>query len=147
MQARLLDQEDGRRTFVVVFAMGDEAIDGLTRFAREQRLQGSHFTAIGAFESATLAYWSWERRKYEENRVDDQAEVASLIGDIVLAADGASPKVHAHAVLGLRDGSARAGHLMRGQVRPTLEVVVTEEPAHLRRRLDPETGLALIRLE
>jgi predicted DNA-binding protein with PD1-like motif len=30
-------------------------------------------------------------------------------------------------------------------VRPTLEVIITESPAHLRRRKDPETGLALIR--
>jgi hypothetical protein len=31
-------------------------------------------------------------------------------------------------------------------VRPTLEVVVTETPAHLRKRVDAETGLALIDL-
>ncbi len=31
--------------------------------------------------------------------------------------------------------------------RPTLEVIVTETPAHLQRREDPETGLALIDLE
>jgi hypothetical protein len=32
-------------------------------------------------------------------------------------------------------------------VRPTLEVIVTESPAHLRKRLDPGSGLALIRPE
>jgi predicted DNA-binding protein with PD1-like motif len=32
-------------------------------------------------------------------------------------------------------------------VRPTLEVVVTETPAHLRKVKDPTTGLALIRPE
>jgi hypothetical protein len=31
-------------------------------------------------------------------------------------------------------------------VRPTLEVIVTEAPAHLRREHDPATGLALIDL-
>jgi predicted DNA-binding protein with PD1-like motif len=30
-------------------------------------------------------------------------------------------------------------------VRPTLEVIVTESPAHLRKVKDAETGLALIR--
>jgi hypothetical protein len=29
-------------------------------------------------------------------------------------------------------------------VRPTLEVIVNESPAHLRKVLDPESGLALI---
>jgi hypothetical protein len=38
-----------------------------------------------------------------------------------------------HIVVGTRDGSAKAGHLGEGHVRPTLEVVVTESPAHLRK--------------
>ena len=42
------------------------------------------------------------------------------------------------------DGSALAGHLGSGHVRPTLEVILTESPAHLRERLDPQSGLALI---
>lgn len=32
-------------------------------------------------------------------------------------------------------------------VRPTLEVILTESPAHLRKRHDPESGLALIRID
>ena len=36
------------------------------------------------------------------------------------------------------------GHLLEAHVRPTLEVLLTESPAHLRRRHDPESGLSLI---
>jgi len=50
-------------------------------------------------------------------------------------------------VLGRHDGSALAGHLLEGHVRPTLEIVLTESPRHLRKQLDPESGLALIRPE
>jgi uncharacterized protein len=50
-------------------------------------------------------------------------------------------------VLGTRDGTTRGGHLIEGYVRPTLELIVDEVPAHLRRRYDPDTGLALIALE
>jgi predicted DNA-binding protein with PD1-like motif len=38
-----------------------------------------------------------------------------------------------------------AGHLGPAHVRPTLEVILTEAPAHLRKVKDPQTGLALIR--
>jgi predicted DNA-binding protein with PD1-like motif len=31
--------------------------------------------------------------------------------------------------------------------RPTLEVILTESPAHLYKRHDPESGLALIRID
>jgi uncharacterized protein len=53
-------------------------------------------------------------------------------------------EVHAHVVVGSANASAHGGHLIEGHVRPTLEIVLTETPAHLRRRLDPQSGLALI---
>ena len=74
----------------------------------------------------------------------EQVEVASLIGDVALSPEG-EPALHAHVVLGRRNGTALAGHLGRAHVRPTLEVILTESPTHLRKRLDPESGLALIR--
>jgi hypothetical protein len=40
---------------------------------------------------------------------------------------------------------ALAGHLGKAHVRPTLEVVLIESPAHLQKVYDPESGLALIR--
>jgi len=36
-------------TFVLVFDKGDEFISELTNFAKNSKLAGSHFTAIGAF--------------------------------------------------------------------------------------------------
>ena len=47
---------------------------------------------------------------------------------------------------GKRDGTALAGHLEQAHVRPTLEIIVTESPAHLCKAKDEVTGLALIRL-
>jgi predicted DNA-binding protein with PD1-like motif len=70
-------------------------------------------------------------------------EVASLIGDVALAPSG-EPALHIHLVVGNRAGNAMAGHLARAHVRPTLKLIVTESPAHLRKRKDAESGLALI---
>jgi uncharacterized protein len=49
-----------------------------------------------------------------------------------------------HVVLGLSDGTTRGGHLMKGTVRPTLEVVLTDTPTHLRRKKNADIGIALI---
>ena len=68
----------------------------------------------------------------------------SLIGDVAVK-DG-KPAVHAHVVVGRRDGSAHGGHLVEARVRPTCELVLTETPAHLQKQIDPESGLALIRI-
>jgi predicted DNA-binding protein with PD1-like motif len=144
MQTKLLN-ENGERVFAVIFETGDDPVAGLTRFADEQKLGASAFTAIGAFSEATLGYFDWEKKDYERIPVRAQVEVLALVGDIALQ-DG-KPKLHAHVVLGKRDGSACGGHLLAARVRPTLEVIVTESPAHLRRKHDPVTGLALIDLE
>jgi hypothetical protein len=70
-------------------------------------------------------------------------ELLSLIGDIAL--DKGKPVVHAHAVVGRKDGTAHGGHLRKAVVRPTCEIILTESPRHLQKELDPKSGLALIK--
>jgi predicted DNA-binding protein with PD1-like motif len=144
MKTKLL-HDHGEKTFAVILDTGDETAGRLLAFAREQRLAGSHFTAIGAFSDVTLGYFDWQKKDYKKIPVREQVEVLSLVGDIALDEDG-QPKVHAHVVVGRSDGTTLGGHLLEAHVRPTLEVIVVEAPGHLRRRFDPESRLALIRL-
>lgn len=142
MKAELVDQ--GKRTYVLVFDKGDEVAAGLKEFARAHDIADSALTAIGAFSDVTLGYFDRDRKDYTRIPVREQVEVLSLVGNITRAKDG--PKVHAHVVVGKADGTAHGGHLLEAHVWPTLEVTVNESPAHLRRKSDPETGLALIDL-
>lgn len=135
-------ESTGARTWALIFEKGDEPVSGLTEFAKTQKLGGAHFTAIGAFSEVTLGYFDRAARDYKKIPLREQVEVLSLIGDVAL--DKNEPKVHAHVVVGRADGEARGGHLLDARVWPTLEVVLTESPRHLRKRHDPETGLALI---
>ena len=143
MRHKLLHESDGLRTYALIFETGDEVMSGLLDFANSMDLRGSRITAIGAFQEATLAYFHWESKEYEPIPVPEQTEVLSLLGDIAL--DGEEPAVHVHVVLGRRDGSTVGGHLKSGRVRPTLEVIIDEQPEHLHKVLDRESGLALIR--
>ena len=142
MKTALLDERGGLRTFVIVLATDDEAVKSLTSFAVNQRLAASHFTAIGAFSRAVVAYFDWSAKQYRHISIDEQVEVLSLMGDVTIE-DG-KPKVHAHVVLGKADATAHGGHLIEASVRPTLEIVVTETPRPLHRRFDPASGVALI---
>jgi uncharacterized protein len=144
MKAKVLN-EGPERTIALGLERGEQVMAALQRFATEHNLTASRFTAIGAFESATLGYFDWDRKAYDRIPVDERVEVLSLVGDIAL--DGATPKVHAHAVLGRRDGSTVGGHLLEARVRPTLEVMLIESPEYLRRVCDPVSGIALIRLD
>lgn len=143
MRSKLLHEANGERTFAVILETGDEIVSSLDTFADENGLEAATFKAIGALSEATLAYFDWDRKEYLPIPVSEQVEVASLTGDIATGPDG-KPAIHVHAVLGKRDGSAIAGHLKSGTVRPTLEIVLTETPGHLHKRFDPSIGIALI---
>ena len=143
MNYKLLD-DSAQKTFALIFDKGDELIGVLTWFAEDNRISGSHLSAIGAFRDVVLGYFDPEKKQYKEIAIDEQVEVLSLIGDIAI--NKGKPKVHAHVVVGKRDGSAHGGHILRAHVWPTLELILTESPKRLCRVTDEETGLALIDL-
>jgi predicted DNA-binding protein with PD1-like motif len=70
MKSALLSEHDGLRTFVVVCETGDEAMKILTSFATERDLRGSHFTAIGAFSRAIVAYFDWSSKQYRHIAIE-----------------------------------------------------------------------------
>jgi predicted DNA-binding protein with PD1-like motif len=145
VKSKLTNEDGGQRTFALVFDTGDEAMEGLSRFAREQSVSAAQLTGIGAFSEVVLGYFDWHKKVYTRIPLSEQVEVVSLLGDVAL--EGDEPVVHAHVVVGHSDGRASGGHLLGGRVRPTLEVVLTESPAHLRKRHDASSGLALISLD
>jgi uncharacterized protein len=142
VRSRLLNDSGGLKTFVLVFDKDEDVNSQLIEFATRNQLSAATITAIGAFSGVTLGYFDRQSKSYQKIPIAEQVEVVSFLGNIAQA-DG-RPKIHAHIVVGKRDGSAHAGHFLDGRVWPTLEMIVTETPAHLRRVHDPETGLALI---
>lgn len=143
MQVKRLDA-GGERTFAVVLEPGDEAVECLTKFAAEHDVTAGHFTGIGAFRDVTLGFFDFDRMDYERTALNEQVEILSLIGNF--ATKDGEAKLHAHAVVSDRHGKAFGGHLLEGHVRPILELVVEDEPAHLRRQTDAKTGLPLLKL-
>jgi len=128
--------------YVLVLEEGEEALAGITEFARARSLGASQVTAVGAFSRAVVGWFDRDAKDYRPTTVGQQCEVLSLLGDIAVGEDG--PTAHLHTVVGLADGTTRGGHLLEGQVWPTLEVIVRDSPAELAKVYRPELGLALI---
>jgi predicted DNA-binding protein with PD1-like motif len=143
MKQKLLASDAGERTFILVLDEGDEAFRCITDFAEREDVTAASITAIGAFRSAMIAFFEFETRHYRKIQVDVQSEVLSLLGHVAVDDEGKA-SLHLHVVLGFSDGSTKGGHFLEGHVRPTLEVVVRETPADLRRRHRPDLGIALI---
>ncbi|HEY0912027.1 MAG TPA: PPC domain-containing DNA-binding protein [Bradyrhizobium sp.] len=157
MKSTKIAGDAGSETRVVVLDSGEEAFAALAKFANEAGITAASLTAIGAFEKATIGWFDYDNEKatigwfdYDKKtdkkiEVSEQCEVLSAIGDVAVGDDGRA-SLHVHVVLGLSNGVTRGGHLMAGTVRPTLEVVLTDTPSHLRRKKKPDIGIALIDL-
>lgn len=140
--AQLFD--DGVRSYAIAMDPGDEAVECLLEFARQNRVEAASFTGLGAFSDVTLGFFDFDTKDYHEIPMEEQVEVVSLVGNF--ATKDGEVKLHPHVVVARRDGHAFGGHLLRGHVKPTLEVVVEDTPAHLRRETDPATGLPLLKI-
>lgn len=143
MQYKLVSKPGETRIWIAVLKEGEEAKHALLEIAKREKIETASFVALGAFARATIAYFDWQEKKYRDIPVEEQVEVITLVGDIV-PDDKGKQSLHAHTVLGRSDGTTRGGHLQAGHVRPTLEITITETPAHLTRHKYPELGLALI---
>lgn len=141
MRTKQIDQGE-RRVLVVVCDKGEEALKAITDAVTEQGITAARVTAVGGFQAGVLGYFDRQRMEYRHIPVHEQVEVLSLLGDV--AEKDGKPALHLHAVVGRSDGTTMGGHLLRGDVWPTLEVLVTEVGPELAKRYDPETGLALL---
>jgi uncharacterized protein len=142
MQVQLLNPGEPTKQYAVIFYQGDEAFSGLLEFAEKYHVTSAHFTAIGALNGATLAWFNPQRKMYKKIPINGQHEVIAMIGDIALYQG--KPAVHTHMVVAGPDGTTRAGHVLAAFASPTLEVMVTVDPVTMQKRLDPETDLTLI---
>lgn len=142
MQVQLLNPGEPTKQYAVIFYQGDEAFSGLQEFAEKYHVTSAHFTAIGALDGATVAWFDPKRKMYKKISINGQHEVIGMSGDIALYQG--RPIVHTHMVLGNSDGTTYGGHVLEAYVSPTLEVMLTVDPATMQKRFDPVTDLTLI---
>ena len=143
MQYKLLN-EDKQKTFAIILNSGDEVMECIQSFAKEQNLKASQFGAIGAFSKATLGFFDFSIKDYKKIEIDEQVEVLNITGGISLY--NKKIKIHAHTVVGKSDGTAHGGHLLKGFVHPTLEIILTESPAYLERKMNADSHIPLIKV-
>ncbi len=144
MKASILHHEPGRRTFVLVFDPGDAFLQPMIEFVRRYEIAGASFTGLGALSEATLAWFDPSDGQYKPFHVAEQVECVSMVGNVSWMNN--KPFIHAHCVLGKRDGSSLCGHVKELKALPTLELTLVEHGTRLHRRRRPDTGFALIDL-
>lgn len=109
---------------------------------KENSIQMGFFTAIGAVKTAHAAFYDQGTKTYTDFIIDEPAEILSCVGN-VSEVDG-DLSVHAHITLGLKDGTAKGGHLLEGTIIFASELFgIALDGQRLERRFDDITGLKL----
>ncbi len=142
-RVHVLSEHEGRRTFVIAFGPGDDALAGLNELARTRGWKSAHFSGIGSFSAATLGWYDFERKQFRKLPRSGTLEVVALHGNVALDAEDV-PLVHIHCAVGDEAGAVTGGHLLEATVAATLEVVLTEEPVPVRKGLDESLGSKVI---
>jgi predicted DNA-binding protein with PD1-like motif len=144
LRRNLMRAQRSGNEHILIFDPDDEVLETFTRYLVEQRVAAGRFQAIGAFKQFQLRYFDTATMHYHARDFDQQVEVLSLVGNVSLRDH--QPFIHSHIVIGTADYQALGGHLARGIVEPTLEMILTVLDTELVREKDQRTGLDLIRL-
>jgi predicted DNA-binding protein with PD1-like motif len=119
---RVAETQGTAHVFDANFSAGDEIMSGLTDLVLEHNITSGYVTGLGGLAGALLAWGDPEVGAFKMIPVDEKCELISLLGHIAVR-DG-KPYVHLHAVVGFRDGSTKAGHVVEARVAPLAEISI-----------------------
>jgi predicted DNA-binding protein with PD1-like motif len=132
-QMRATETTTPAHVFDVAFTTGDEILSGLTDLAIKNKITSGYITGLGGLSGALLGFGDPAINAFARIPVDEKCELVALTGHIQTR-DGI-PTVHLHAIVALKDGSTKAGHVFEAKVAPIAEISVVATsiggaPAH-----------------
>ena len=129
-----------KQTYIVSIAPGEEIMEVLSEFIKNQKIKSGYIIGIGAVTSARLGWYSVPQKKYFERKVKKPLEITNLIGIIT------SGKIHIHATFSSQMLKAYAGHLTKANVSGACELIVVETKEAIKRKHSEQIGLELLNL-
>ncbi len=131
-----------KRTHIGQIPLGADLYESLMEIVKRENIRLGSIQAIGATTHAVVAYYDQNLRSYLPLEFPGGMEILSCNGNVSIR-DG-QPFVHAHILLGDREGKVFGGHLLPGTKVFACEVFIDEfEGEDLVRGHDDATGLYL----
>lgn len=130
------------RYYMLKVVKGEEVIEELIKFAKEESINAAAFHGIGACNKAEIAFYNIDNKEYEPMNIEQEMEITAIIGNIAMLND--EHKVHAHITLSDRYMRTMGGHLNKAVISGACEIFLTRLDYKLNRRYDHETGLNLL---
>lgn len=121
--------------YVLRLESGEELQEALRHFAGNLELKGAFYQGIGTMADVELAFYRVNEQKYERKFFPHDYEIISLMGNISQGSD--EVLAHSHVCLGDSEFNTISGHLVRGTVSLTAEILITPVDISLTRKEDP----------
>jgi len=121
---------------------GQDLITSIEDFCQNFSIQMATFSVIGAVSSFTIGAYDQEQQVYVTASETASLEIVTCVGNVSLM-DG-NPVVHAHIVLGNKQGKLIGGHLFSETIVFAGEISLQALTGKsLERSYDDKTGLSL----
>lgn len=130
-------------TIIARIDMGEDLLAKVKEIAMAENIKLASVSGLGTFSSMTVGIYDLENRKFIGNDFDGMFEIVSLTGTINTM-DG-EYYCHLHTAAGDAKGNVVGGHLSRGVIGATCEMVITVIDGIVDRVKDEETGLNLLK--
>jgi predicted DNA-binding protein with PD1-like motif len=140
VQARQIDTH----RWILVLDRGEEIVGTVTGFLEDHDIKGGFVTGLGALVNHTVGYYDLQAKEYLKRTFEEVMELGNLTGSIGTV-DG-KPFLHAHVTVSGPELIAFTGHLVKGEVGVTAELLLTAFHEELPRLPDEDVGLNLFRL-
>ena len=121
----------------------EDLLEKLEEIICKGEIEAGFVQVLGAVKEAKMGYFNQSSKEYEIHEFNEPMEILHCMGNISLSQDG-KPTLHAHIVLGDKEGNAYGGHLEKGTKVFVAETIIQEyQGKPLQRKKDPESGLTL----
>ncbi len=119
--------------------VGEELMESVEKVVKEESIALATVSGIGALKSTVLGIYDVKERTYDEVHLDEFMEMSALLGNITTK-EG-TPYLHLHVTLGNRQGQGFAGHLKKGVVGGTAEILIHVLEGSVERKVCEKTGI------
>lgn len=131
------------QTCIVRLDPGEEILEQIKVLSLREHIRLASVQGLGAVNDFTVGVFDTVTKEYHANHFQGSYEIVSLTGT-VNTMDGEF-YCHLHMSAGDGQGRVMGGHLNRGVVSATAELVVTVLPGSVDRAFSQEIGLNLFR--
>lgn len=130
-------------TYVIRMERGEEIVEQVKRFAEREGVKLASVQALGAVDDFTVGVYNVAEKQYHARSFQGAYEIVSLVGTINTM--NGEVYTHLHMSAGDEEGRVFGGHLSRGVISATVEMVVTLIPGTVDRQLDESIGINLFK--